>query len=87
MVLNSIFPLRLKWKPLLRRHVMISVNAFSPEIKTINSSVIKSMYIFISFITFTNSSIAKYDKGQISVPRELSNRIVFGTETVKNYNQ
>ena len=70
-VLNDIFPLRLKWKPLLRRHVMISVKTFSQEIKTMNSSDIKSIF----------------SKGQISVPWELSYRIVFGTETFKNYNQ
>ena len=39
----------LKWKSLLRRHVMISVATFSPESKTISSSFMENIYIFIIF--------------------------------------
>ena len=57
------------WVTLLRRHVMIYTKIFSPEIKTMSSSLIKSIYIMISFLTFINLSIgkAKYEKGKFSV--------------------
>ena len=49
------FPFGLKWKPLLRRHVMISLRTFAPETKTMGSSFTKNNYIFnifYHFITF-----------------------------------
>ena len=42
-------PFGLKLKSFLRRHVMISVTTFSPEIKTISSSFMENIYIFIIF--------------------------------------
>ena len=54
-VLNAIFPFWAKWKPLLRRHVMISLKTFAPGTKTMGSSFTKSIYIFnifYHFITF-----------------------------------
>ena len=49
------FPSGLKWKSLLRCLVMISLRTFSPEIKSISSSFMKSFYIiniFYHFIIF-----------------------------------
>ena len=46
------FPFGLKWKSLLRRHVMISVTTFSPEIETISSSLTAIIYIFDIFYHF-----------------------------------
>ena len=42
----TFFPFGLKWIPLLRRHVLIAIKTFSPKVKTINSSLIKNIYIF-----------------------------------------
>ena len=46
------FPFELKCKQLSRRHVMIAVRTFLPEIKTISSSFFKSIYIFDIFYQF-----------------------------------
>ena len=43
------FPFGLKWKPLLGRHVMISLKTFAPKTKAMGSSFIKSIYIFNIF--------------------------------------
>ena len=42
----TFFPFGLKWIPLLRRHVLIAIKTFSPKVKSINSSLIKNIYIF-----------------------------------------
>ena len=39
------FPFGLKWKSLLRRHVMTFVKTLLPGIKTISSSFMEIMYI------------------------------------------
>ena len=64
----TFFPFGLKWKPLLRRHVMISVKTFSPRIKTINSSFMKIIYIFNIFyhLRAVNESKSEVWKGRIS---------------------
>ena len=49
---QTFFPFGLKWKPLLWRHVMISVKSFSPKVKSMNSSFIKNMNIFDIFYHF-----------------------------------
>ena len=46
------FPFGLKWKPLLRRHVMISLKTFALGTKTTSSSFIKSIYFFHIFYHF-----------------------------------
>jgi len=46
------FPFGLKCKQLSRRHVMISLRSFLPEIKTTRSSFFKSIYIFDIFHPF-----------------------------------
>ena len=46
------FPFGLKLKPLLRRHVMISLKTFALETKTMISSFTKSIYIFDIFYHF-----------------------------------
>ena len=49
---QTFFPFGLKWKPLLWRHVMISVKSFCPKVKSMNSSFIKNMNIFDIFYHF-----------------------------------
>ena len=49
---QTFFPFGLKWKPLLWRHVMISVKSSSPKVKSMNSSFIKNMNIFDIFYHF-----------------------------------
>ena len=48
----TFFPFGLKWKPLLRLHVMISVKTFSPEFKSMTSCFIKNIYNFDIFYHF-----------------------------------
>jgi len=65
----------LKWKPLLRRHKMISVKTFSSEIKTISSSFIKSIYIFDIFYHVK----AKYENEFSTVAKSHFDRKAFET--------
>ena len=53
---------------------MISVETFSPKVKSMDSSFMKNIYIFVIFYHFLQfeRSKAKYEKGKISVPRELN---------------
>ena len=46
---QDIFPFGLKWKPFLRRHVVISVRTFPHEIKIISSSIFENKSYFNNF--------------------------------------
>ena len=68
------FPFGLKWKPLLRRPAMTSIQTFALEIKKISSSFMRSYYIHIYYIHIfhhlraVNESKIKVCKGKILGP-------------------
>ena len=63
---GTFFPFGLKWKPLSRRHVMISVKTFSPKITTMKSSFMETVYIFDIFyhLRAVNESKSEVWKGK-----------------------
>ena len=63
---GTFFPFGLKWKPLSRRHVMISVKTFSPKITTMRSSFMETVYIFDIFyhLRAVNESKSEVWKGK-----------------------
>ena len=66
----TFFPFGLKWKPLLRRHVMISVKSFSLKIKIMSCSFVKIIYIINIFyqLRAVNEYKSEVWKGKIPCP-------------------
>ena len=66
----TFFPFGLKWKPLLRRHVIISVKSFSLKIKIMSCSFVKIIYIINIFyqLRAVNEYKSEVWKGKIPCP-------------------
>ena len=67
------FPFGLKWKPLLRRPAMTSIQTLALEIKNISSSFKRSFYIFniFHYLRAVNESKIKVWKGKILGPSRV----------------